>query len=360
MNTEDGNKMPSHESRVSVITVYYNRAQYVVTSIESLLAQTYPNMEIIAIDDGSTDSTFAILQSLSDPRLRVTRQENTGFVVALQRAIASATGDLIAIHGSGDISLPHRIARQVGTMQHRPSTVLVSSHVDLVDEVLGERFVKAPPAGRVELRTLLQSNPLEHGAMLFRRDAYDAVGGYRSVFTYAQNHDLALRMSLVGEIAIIPEVLYRAYRRPDGVTRSLEKVLIQRHLSHFARDCFHERMRYGTDAVDRYGSNGLFLRRRSKGLAIDLWRVGMNAMLAGDLEDAAVANRCSRDEQPLLRNVTYEVIRPVIKSVPSVRRMLALIYGRYVRYRTRDRIYSPLGLASGVKTSAKGAHPQRK
>ncbi|MEL7029538.1 MAG: glycosyltransferase family A protein, partial [Pseudomonadota bacterium] len=91
---------------VSVVTIFYNRADHVRSSIESLLSQTYPNMEIVAVDDGSTDDTLRELQAIEDPRYRVISKENTGFTRSLNFAIAQTSGAYVAIHDAGDISYP--------------------------------------------------------------------------------------------------------------------------------------------------------------------------------------------------------------------------------------------------------------
>ena len=107
-------------TRVSIVSAWYNRADHVATSIGSLLAQTHDDLEIIVCDDGSTDATLAELRKFDDPRLIVQTQANAGFVTTMNRMIASATGDYIAVHGSGDESLPERIARQAAVLDEHP------------------------------------------------------------------------------------------------------------------------------------------------------------------------------------------------------------------------------------------------
>ena len=106
---------------VTAITVFYNREAHVAQSVESLLAQDYPNLEILLVDDGSKDGTLDALQAYeSDLRVSVISGRNQGLVGALRAAIAQAQGSLIAIHGSGDISLPNRLSRQVEALGRAP------------------------------------------------------------------------------------------------------------------------------------------------------------------------------------------------------------------------------------------------
>ena len=98
---------------VSIITVYYNREQYIKESIQSLLEQTYKNTEIIIVDDGSNDETLNILNKFTDNRIRIISHGNMGFVKSIKKAIDISKGKYIAIHGSVDISHANRIERQV-------------------------------------------------------------------------------------------------------------------------------------------------------------------------------------------------------------------------------------------------------
>ena len=110
---------------VSVVSAYYNRQDKVIDSINSLLNQTYKNLEIIVIDDGSTDDTYKVLSSLEDPRLKIISQPNQGFVRAIRYAISVSNSEFIAIHGAGDISLPKRIEMQVNLLMGNPDIGVV-------------------------------------------------------------------------------------------------------------------------------------------------------------------------------------------------------------------------------------------
>ncbi|MDZ7835005.1 MAG: glycosyltransferase family 2 protein [Alkalibacterium sp.] len=113
---------------VSIVTVYYNRENQVKESIESLLNQTYQNIEIIAVDDGSTDNTYKLLSSYKDSRLKVIRHTNSGFVKSIRKAIEHSNGDIIAVHGSGDISFLNRIEKQVSVLKNNSRIGVVSCY----------------------------------------------------------------------------------------------------------------------------------------------------------------------------------------------------------------------------------------
>lgn len=98
---------------VAIVCAWYNRADYIRDTVDSVLAQDFDRFEVVIINDGSPDPRVReILDSYDDPRLRVVHQENTGFTVAIRRAIDMTSAPYIAIQGAGDVSLPGRLRHQ--------------------------------------------------------------------------------------------------------------------------------------------------------------------------------------------------------------------------------------------------------
>ena len=110
---------------VSVVIPVHNAARYLTAAINSILNQTYRDLEVVTVDDGSTDSSGAILAHCAtrDSRIRVITRNNTGIVGALNDGIAAAHGDLIARMDADDISLPRRLERQVAYLTDHPECV---------------------------------------------------------------------------------------------------------------------------------------------------------------------------------------------------------------------------------------------
>jgi hypothetical protein len=239
------------QSLVSIVTVYYNRGDVVTDSIESLLSQTHRDIEIIAVDDGSTDDTYDRLLAFDDERLTVFRHRNQGFVGSIRKGIDLAKGDVIAIHGSGDISHPERIARQLAVLAERPDIGVVGCYVENRNLLRNTSTLHMPRVGPDAGRQLAETNFLMHGEVMFRRQVYDAVGGYRPFFRMAQDRDLWLRMSERTGFHIVPEVLYTRFVRLDGVgggrpDRRAAQVL----LSNLAVHCYEARRRNQPDPID--------------------------------------------------------------------------------------------------------------
>lgn len=195
--------------RVSVLMTVYNGAPFLRDSIGSVLNQTFQDWELIAVDDGSTDASLAILTEYSDPRIRVfPLPKNVGRTPALRLGFDNTWGEYIAVLDSDDISHPERLERQVKYLDQHPDVVLAGSWVEHIDEA-GQKFARfSPPTDTHEIIDLLgYNNPIIHSSVMYRKEAAAAVGGYPSQFAYAQDYGLILGLAQKGKIAIINEYL---------------------------------------------------------------------------------------------------------------------------------------------------------
>ena len=202
--------------KISVVMPVYNGARQLLASVESILGQTHTDLEMIVVDDGSTDGTPELLASVlrRDSRLRSIRVPNGGITRALIRGCAEAQAPLIARQDCGDRSMPSRLERQSALMED-PSVVL-SGCGTIFRAPSGERLYESAPDGEVVHESLL-ADPVSsirglphHGSAMFRRDTYLAAGGYRAAFYFAQDLDLWIRLASRGRIGITPEILYEA------------------------------------------------------------------------------------------------------------------------------------------------------
>jgi glycosyltransferase involved in cell wall biosynthesis len=194
---------------VSVVTSTYNGAAFLEQSLQSVLSQKAVEIELIVVDDGSTDESSEILSRLSngEPRLRVIRQENSGLTQALIRGCAEARGVYIARHDSDDISLPTRLERQVEALAGNPALSLVSCRARAIGPRDEPLYVSGVPERGKSSRPL-GGGPAAHGSTMFRTETFRSVGGYRREFRYAQDWDLWLRLSEKGDFTLLPELLY--------------------------------------------------------------------------------------------------------------------------------------------------------
>ncbi|MCE5228358.1 glycosyltransferase family 2 protein [bacterium] len=120
------------EPLVTVIVCVYNAGRYLRPSIESVLEQTYGRLQVVVVDDGSTDGCMDAIADMRDPRMEVYRQPNSGKPVALNRALAATRGEFFALHDADDLSRPNRIERLLAVMQDNPRLAAVFSGYDLL------------------------------------------------------------------------------------------------------------------------------------------------------------------------------------------------------------------------------------
>ncbi|HEX7193194.1 MAG TPA: glycosyltransferase family A protein [Thermoanaerobaculia bacterium] len=194
----------------SFVLPVYNAAEFLPETIESVLDQSDGDLELIVVDDGSSDATPAILSAyaLRDPRVRVLTQPNAGVTRALIAGCAAATGKYIARQDAGDFSSPNRLQRQRSALDANGDVVLVSGWTAYVGPELEPLWIARG------------DGPTHHGCAMFRRDAYQRAGGYRAAFYYGQDWELWYRLLDLGKFQMIEEVLYTARITPGSISAS--------------------------------------------------------------------------------------------------------------------------------------------
>ncbi len=295
--------------KVSIVSACYNRGSTVHTFVSSLLNQNYDNFEVIIVNDASKDNTLEELKKFDDDRLKIIDQANTGFTVAIINAVQAAKGEYIAVHGSGDISLPDRIAKQAAVMDEKPNVGVVGCYIE---ELSNDEDVVMLGNDLPFFETLVSSNLFSHGEVMFRKSIYEKCGGYRPFFTFAQDRDLWLRMSQYCDYYIVQEVLYHREKQENAVSQNPEKQLFQACLSSFAVQCA-ERQKAEQhpkgDILDRYGKDGVFLKEPSEELARRLAGIAITHYKNNNLEMAKIIARKAIDEYRCKKTVlTYAAI----------------------------------------------------
>jgi hypothetical protein len=214
--------------RVSVIMATYNGARYVRQSINSLLAQTLPDFELIVVDDCSTDATPAILQSIADPRLLVLRNaQNIGVVESRNRCFAQASGTYVAMLDHDDLSRPRRLEQQAAYLDAHPGTALIGTAAHLLQggRVLPPRLPGATSPALIGW-LLLVANPLVCSSVMFRSEAARRLDPFmRPGYAYADDFDLYHRLKPFGAIARLDEPLTLYRLHDENSFRKHEEVM---------------------------------------------------------------------------------------------------------------------------------------
>ncbi len=217
---------------VSVVMPVCNAERYLVAAVESVLGQTFRDFELIAVDDASSDGSFALLESFAarDPRVRPFRNEtNLQIAKTRNRAfhLAHPESRYFAIMDSDDVCMPERFAEQVRFLETHPEHALVGSQITIIDEhgkTIGRRDY---PCSHAEIsRVLTRYNPFAQSSVMLRRSALDEVGVYDERYTRCQDYDLWLRMASRFKVENLGRALL-AYRvsSTQGKTTHLRQTL---------------------------------------------------------------------------------------------------------------------------------------
>jgi glycosyltransferase involved in cell wall biosynthesis len=211
---------------VSAAITTYNRARYLPEAIESVLGQTFRDLELIVVDDGSTDDTEAAVAPYLD-RLRYARQDNKGRSAARNAAVELAQGEFVAFCDSDDRWLPDRLERQLATIAQAPRIGMVHGQVELIDadgralpdETAEHRAVfSAAHRGPVTYAGYAWECRCLSSAILVRRSAFDAVGLYDPELLL-DDYDFYLRLALAYEVVFLDGAPLAQYRlHPEQIT----------------------------------------------------------------------------------------------------------------------------------------------
>lgn len=220
-------EIPGSTPAVSVIIPAYNQARYVRKSVQSVLDQTFPDFELVVVDDGSTDETPQVLASIRDPRLRVVRQENAGLSAARNTGIRESAAPLVTLLDSDDFFLPEKLSILKEYLDTHADIGMVSGgtlYVDQDDQVFDR---DREPSGNLGLPDLLYTNPFKPSAVMVRRVWFDQVGLFDETLRACEDLELWQRMAHAGcRFAWIdqPVVAYRFHR--GQMTRDSDRMRI--------------------------------------------------------------------------------------------------------------------------------------
>ena len=196
---------------MSVLLPVFDAESTLPAALESMLTQSFGDLEIVAVDDGSRDGSARVLAEAArrDPRLHPLYRPREGLVPALQTGLAAwCRGQYVARMDADDVAAPDRLERQLEFLAANPAVVAVGGAVRYLVAGKITRRTAHPPRGGPELDALLEREPpLVHPTATIRRDALLRVGGYRSAFRRADDYDLWLRLSEHGGLANLPEVV---------------------------------------------------------------------------------------------------------------------------------------------------------
>lgn len=258
--------MNEQHTLVTVIIASYNHGPYIEQSILSVLAQTYTNIELLVVDDGSSDDSVERIRRLqAEYGFDFQAQQNRGLTHTLNAAIGRAKGSLIAPFGSDDIMLPERIATQVAYMDGKPEVGICAGNIELID-AQGQLFPEKRQRRDVPFRRLdfddmfLERKPYPPApTLLIRREALEKVGGFDPQIRL---EDLLIELKITNAGYFIDGlgVLMARYRKHATNSYKNHRFMIDNILRSYA--LFSDHPRY--DEVKFKFLNSMFLKTANR------------------------------------------------------------------------------------------------
>jgi len=290
---------------VSVVIPAYNAASFIERTLDSVLAQTFEDYEIVVVDDGSTDGTRTVVDRyIADRKLRgmCLTQPNKRIAAARNAGMRAARAPIIALLDHDDIWLPEKLAKTMKAFAEHPEAGLVGHHIVMVRAGRQMRIFRKGPAGeRMYERLLLEGNAVSPSAASFKKDLALSIGGFREEerFNTVEDYDFWLRLSKVCLFYFIDEVLSQYTVVDGGASRKIEyhhqnlETLLQEHFaSHFGSEPkFWDRlrMRRRMSAVYRSAAGALiessappevrkeYVVKMLREFPFDVWNLGRTA-----------------------------------------------------------------------------------
>lgn len=211
-------------SYANIVMPVYNGEQHLSTAVDSVLAQTFTDFKLIAVDDCSTDASLTILRSYRDERiLIVENHRHKGIAAALNQGLALADGELLFRMDADDVCFPQRLQRQIDFMRENPKITVCGSDTDAIDgcgNIIGHRSTKKGDQ-RIKIALFLGETSLAHPAVAIRNSILKAHQiRYSEHYPYAEDYELWCRCSTFSTYENIPETLLQYRHHSKSVSKA--------------------------------------------------------------------------------------------------------------------------------------------
>ena len=218
--------------KVSVIIPAYNAEKHIAKTLDSALAQTYSEFEIIVVDDGSRDQTASIVKQYQETypeKVRMIKKENAGPAKARNVGIKASNGEYIAFNDADDLWLPEKLEKQISYFERQsPQVGMVYTNARKFDEkgiwTLPKRYRRKKVEGWI-YKDLLKDNMIPNQSVMVRRSCFDEVGFFDESLDIIEDHDMWIRIAMKYEIAFLEETLSLYREHSQGRSKATEKTM---------------------------------------------------------------------------------------------------------------------------------------
>lgn len=249
---------------VSIIMTVYNGMPHLKNSIESLLKQSYSNIEIIVVDDGSTDCSYNAIKSFKKKynNIKFFKSVRIGRAKALNYGLEKSNGKFIAINDSDDISSCERISKQVDFLKNNIDYVLVGSKIKLYDlqskKIYNDEFKNRPIDDKDIRKFFIEGQPIQHSTVLYRKESALKIGKYNTKINFLIDRDFFIRISNIGKLYNLNSPLVKIGRGNDQYFRT----------KYFGRKRRYQDIKYRIIASFKYKSD---LKTKIKLILLLVW-----------------------------------------------------------------------------------------
>jgi glycosyltransferase involved in cell wall biosynthesis len=215
---------------VSVVTACFNAERHLEETVQSVLGQSFSDLELILVDDGATDSTPAVIAAAAARDRRVVgvrSPKNEGPANARNRGLRVARGEWIAILDSDDVALPHRLATQIEYASRHPDLSLIGANAFLIDATnapIGKSQWGEMRHDQIASRLRSMGSFFPHSSWLVRRSTMLQLGGYDTFFKKAQDYELLLRIIETARVACMPDTLIQLRKSENSLSHDSESL----------------------------------------------------------------------------------------------------------------------------------------
>jgi glycosyltransferase involved in cell wall biosynthesis len=217
-----------NNASISIILPTYNRHDMIKNAIQSVIAQTVSDWELLVVDDGSTDATKEVVTAFaeSDSRINYMYKENGGVSSARNSGIASAEGEYIAFIDSDDMWTPEKLEKQLAVFKADPSIGLVYTGIRFVDTRTGkERIKKAVEGGAIALQEIAYNPIGGPSRVMIKKECLSACGNFDETFLALEDWDLWIRITEKYPVGFVSEPCVTYNEHSDSLTYAAEKIV---------------------------------------------------------------------------------------------------------------------------------------
>jgi glycosyltransferase involved in cell wall biosynthesis len=228
----------------SVVLPVFNAERYVSEAVWSILRQSFEDLELVVIDDGSTDRSPEIISGFQDTRMVVLLHEsNLGIVPSLNDGIRLAKGKYVCRMDADDVADLSRLKKQMAFMEEHATVAVLGCDTEIIDEMgMSIRRERYPQTYGEIRRTIFTHNPFAHSSVVVRRSVLEECGGYTAEYLHNEDYDLWLRVCASHEAANLSETLMKRREHREAITTRRHAELVRhrvRVIAHAALKYYH-------------------------------------------------------------------------------------------------------------------------